>query len=338
MERQHFTVWALCGLLTFCLLILESRYIVFLFSGEEAPQYPWQACCEGLWAALAFCTLLLKSLTLNILHFWNLPSDEPNTSPPSVTELQPFVLISPRLDRFTCPLVSPGVGHPKRPKCPDFPPCPRGCQYCALCSAGVSCSPGPVVSPLPSHLHRPLDSSHDPAPLLGSHGHPLTPSPALPLQRPPPSRHLLLTSLFLSWGPSLLPPSRPLLGTLPTPKGQGEWCVATPQCGTPASLQLPHLPVPPSALWLSPRPSCHTLGPRLSLTVGLSAQARPSAWGAACWGFSPRDLETTNLKEQHLNSLSQGLTSLFLQSSLFYRSRNKELRVYGQQSTYRVKT
>ena len=31
-----------------------------------------------------------------------------------------------------------------------------------------------------------------------------------------------------------------------------------------------------------------------------------------CWGFFPQDLETTNLKEQHSNSLSQGLTSLFL--------------------------
>ena len=31
-----------------------------------------------------------------------------------------------------------------------------------------------------------------------------------------------------------------------------------------------------------------------------------------CWGFFPQDLETTNLKEQHSDSLSQGLTSLFL--------------------------
>ena len=39
--------------------------------------------------------------------------------------------------------------------------------------------------------------------------------------------------------------------------------------------------------------------------------------GAPCWGFSPRDLEATNLNEGHLDSLLQGLTSLFLQSSFF---------------------
>ena len=33
----------------------------------------------------------------------------------------------------------------------------------------------------------------------------------------------------------------------------------------------------------------------------------------------------------------QGLTSLFLQSSLFIGARNKELRAYGQQNTYKTK-
>ena len=33
----------------------------------------------------------------------------------------------------------------------------------------------------------------------------------------------------------------------------------------------------------------------------------------------------------------QGLTSLFQQSSLFIGARNKELRAYGQQSTYKAK-
>ena len=39
--------------------------------------------------------------------------------------------------------------------------------------------------------------------------------------------------------------------------------------------------------------------------------------GATCWGFSPRDLKVTNLKEGHSDSLLQGLTSLLLQSTLF---------------------
>ena len=44
-----------------------------------------------------------------------------------------------------------------------------------------------------------------------------------------------------------------------------------------------------------------------------------------CWGFSPRDLEATNLKEGHSDSLLQGLTSLFLQSSLFIKVGTKIL-------------
>jgi len=42
-----------------------------------------------------------------------------------------------------------------------------------------------------------------------------------------------------------------------------------------------------------------------------------------CWGFSPRDLEATNLKEGHLDSLLQGLTSLFLQSRFFIEAGTK---------------
>ena len=44
-----------------------------------------------------------------------------------------------------------------------------------------------------------------------------------------------------------------------------------------------------------------------------------------CQGFSPRDLKMTNLKEQHSDSLLQGLTSLFLQSSLFIEAETKSL-------------
>ena len=47
--------------------------------------------------------------------------------------------------------------------------------------------------------------------------------------------------------------------------------------------------------------------------------------GTYCWGFSPRDLEAMNLKEGHLDSLLQGLTSLFLQSSLFIEVGTKSL-------------
>jgi len=44
-----------------------------------------------------------------------------------------------------------------------------------------------------------------------------------------------------------------------------------------------------------------------------------------CWGFSPRDLEAKNLKG-HLDSLLQGLTSLFLQSSFFIEAETKSLK------------
>ena len=43
------------------------------------------------------------------------------------------------------------------------------------------------------------------------------------------------------------------------------------------------------------------------------------------WGFSPWDLEMTNLKEQHSDILLQGLTNLFLQSSLFIEAGTKSL-------------
>ena len=42
--------------------------------------------------------------------------------------------------------------------------------------------------------------------------------------------------------------------------------------------------------------------------------------------FSPRDLEVMNLKEGHLDSLWQGLTSLFLQSSFFIEAGTKNLK------------
>ena len=44
-----------------------------------------------------------------------------------------------------------------------------------------------------------------------------------------------------------------------------------------------------------------------------------------CWGFFPPDSEVTNLKEGHSDSLLQGLTSLFLQSSLFIEVGTKSL-------------
>ena len=46
--------------------------------------------------------------------------------------------------------------------------------------------------------------------------------------------------------------------------------------------------------------------------------------GATCGDFLS-DLETTNLKEQHSDSLLQGLTNLFLQSSLFIEAGTKSL-------------
>ena len=42
--------------------------------------------------------------------------------------------------------------------------------------------------------------------------------------------------------------------------------------------------------------------------------------------FSPRDVEVMNLKEGHLDSLWQGLTSLFLQSIFFIEAGTKSLK------------
>ena len=58
----------------------------------------------------------------------------------------------------------------------------------------------------------------------------------------------------------------------------------------------------------------------LTFSAGARHFVQPSSQvpvrGATCWGFSPWDLEAKNLKEGHLDSLLQGLTSLFLQSKL----------------------
>ena len=62
-------------------------------------------------------------------------------------------------------------------------------------------------------------------------------------------------------------------------------------------------------------PSCH-VDLRVLLMVPIGSQ---------CWGFSPRDLEMTNLKEGHLDSLLQGLTSSFLHSSFFIEAGTKSL-------------
>ena len=58
--------------------------------------------------------------------------------------------------------------------------------------------------------------------------------------------------------------------------------------------------------------------------------------GATCGDFSP-GLGNSKPERTTLGQSLQGLTSLFLQSSLFIGARNKELRAYGQQSTYKAK-
>ena len=71
-------------------------------------------------------------------------------------------------------------------------------------------------------------------------------------------------------------------------------------------------------------PSC------LPLSAGARHFVQPSSQvpvrGATCWGFSPWDLEATNLKEGHSDSLLQGLTNLFLQSSFFIEAGTKSLK------------
>ena len=78
----------------------------------------------------------------------------------------------------------------------------------------------------------------------------------------------------------------------------------------------------------------------LTFSAGARRFVQPSSQvpvrGATCWGFSPRDLEATNLKEGHLDSLLQGLRRVFLQSSFFIEAGTKSL--YGQQSAYGVNT
>ena len=64
------------------------------------------------------------------------------------------------------------------------------------------------------------------------------------------------------------------------------------------------------------------------LSAGARCFVQPSfqvpVHGATCWGFSPWDLEATNLKG-HSDSLLPGLTSLFLQSSRFIKAGTKSL-------------
>ena len=66
------------------------------------------------------------------------------------------------------------------------------------------------------------------------------------------------------------------------------------------------------------------------LSAGVRCFVQPSfqvpVHGATYWGFSPWDLEATNLKEGHLDSLLQILTSLFLQSSFFIEAETKSLK------------
>ena len=60
--------------------------------------------------------------------------------------------------------------------------------------------------------------------------------------------------------------------------------------------------------------------------------------GATCWGFFSPGLGSD---EPERRTLGQSLarTDKFISAvKLFYRSRNKELKVYGQQSAYRVNT
>ena len=71
-------------------------------------------------------------------------------------------------------------------------------------------------------------------------------------------------------------------------------------------------------------PSCLPLSARACRFVQPSFQV--PVRGATCWGFSPWDLEAMNLKERHSDCLLQGLTSLFLQSSLFTEAGTKSLK------------
>jgi len=54
--------------------------------------------------------------------------------------------------------------------------------------------------------------------------------------------------------------------------------------------------------------------------------------GDMCLGLGNSEPERTTLAK-----CLQGLTSLFLQSSLFIGARNKEFRAYSQQNTYKAR-
>ena len=73
---------------------------------------------------------------------------------------------------------------------------------------------------------------------------------------------------------------------------------------------------------------CYVVPSCLPLSAGLVALFSlpfKSLFRRHLWGFSPLNLETTNLKEQHSDSLLQGLKNLFLQSSLFIEAGTKTL-------------
>ena len=55
------------------------------------------------------------------------------------------------------------------------------------------------------------------------------------------------------------------------------------------------------------------------------------------WEFSSPGLGNGEPERTMLGQSLQGLTTLFLQSSLFIGARKKELRAYGQQSMYKAK-
>ena len=67
--------------------------------------------------------------------------------------------------------------------------------------------------------------------------------------------------------------------------------------------------------------------------VGSQETPRVTGVGVFSPGLGNGKPERTALGQSLL-----GLKSLFLQSSLFIGTRNKELRAYGQQSTYEAKT
>ena len=71
-------------------------------------------------------------------------------------------------------------------------------------------------------------------------------------------------------------------------------------------------------------PSCSPLSAGARHFVQPSSQVPVQA--PLVGDFSPRDLEVMNLKEGHLDSLLQGLTSLFLQSSFLIEAGTKTLK------------